>query len=571
MKIRVLFVSTLVITIAFAACKGSKKGEAPAPAKSPEGPKSAMKPVMGPVAVVKPATSKTAIPAVPAVHADDLATDAMVKVYAGFRAALDKKDAPIVGFHLWKDYARRMAHAWKQYVAKRVVKMRTWSAKQLTGPRAARGVIFYPFSGADILYPEIFFPTSSEVVMIGLEPAGTLMDLRAATTEDVVGYVHQIESTIQHITQLTFFRTNTMRKQMFHDKVQRINGTLPTILFFLARLGYTVEGLERVTISSEGKVESQGRGSSLRKPGEKVRVVMRPQAMRADTMEAMQMKSSMDMDGMTPESMAKAKSKGMGMHRRRLSMKAKKKHRRRKARRAEPVYTVTGNRIQYRRPDGSRGRVTYFSANLSDGAFRDRAGLDAMKPLVAYIRGLTVGVTYLKGASYLMYRPYFSRIRGLILQRSAWVLQDDSGLPVHHFLREWENHFFGRYHKPIKLFRERFQPQLFALYNAKGRKIPALPFGIGYSIYSSRSNLHLARKMSAKEVEEYKPRYDKLMEWLKTEAENAKKMARDKAKAAMEAGAPGAGAPDAVAPGMEPAMKPSMKAPAKGGAPAMKP
>jgi hypothetical protein len=135
--------------------------------------------------------------------------------------------------------------------------------------------------------------------------------------------------------------------------------------------------------------------------------------------------------------------------------------------------------------------LNYFSLDVSDEAL---AKNKCFRNYVSSIEGVT---TYLKSASYLMHLWNFSFIRNTILNRSQYVLQDDSGIPLK-FFRDttWNKTFYGTYDKPISLFKNKFQETVFKTYNDSVSKLSVrkLPFGIGYDYKPNESNLMLFRK-----------------------------------------------------------------------------
>jgi hypothetical protein len=135
---------------------------------------------------------------------------------------------------------------------------------------------------------------------------------------------------------------------------------------------------------------------------------------------------------------------------------------------------LRGVRLLFRRAGETAPReLLYLSADLSD------KGLKKRPELPAFVASLGENVTFLKAASYLMYKPYFSTIRGLILDHASAVLQDDSGVPYRFFGPErWRCSFYGSYKKPIRLFRVWAQPDLKAAFAGPPPAEP-LPFGIG--------------------------------------------------------------------------------------------
>lgn len=153
-----------------------------------------------------------------------------------------------------------------------------------------------------------------------------------------------------------------------------------------------------------------------------------------------------------------------------------------------PAGYVAGVEVEYFSPDdaGFR-RMLYFAADLGDG------GLRRTPQYLDFVRDFNPDTTYLKSASYLMYKPYFSLVRKLILDHSERVLQDDSGIP-HAWFRPalWDAALYGRYGSPIALFNNWQQPELRKAY-ATGEP-RALDFGIGYRHRKNDSNLQLYRK-----------------------------------------------------------------------------
>ncbi len=131
----------------------------------------------------------------------------------------------------------------------------------------------------------------------------------------------------------------------------------------------------------------------------------------------------------------------------------------------------------------------YFSLNAADG------GLKSNPSFVNYLKGMGTVNTYLKGASYLMHKSYFSIIRNVILEQSEQVIQDDSGISFHYFTdsdHKWNYSLYGQYTKPIPMFKEFYQKDLDSLYKQQGAK--EIGFGIGYNFKDKNSNLLIATK-----------------------------------------------------------------------------
>ena len=151
--------------------------------------------------------------------------------------------------------------------------------------------------------------------------------------------------------------------------------------------------------------------------------------------------------------------------------------------------TIPGAELRLQAADGTQKTIYYFSADLSDYKLATK---DA--PL-RYVRTLGPLTTYVKSATYLMHKSYFSKIRNLVLERSNYLLQDDSGIAMKYFPKpDWQFTYYGTYRRPINLFAKQYQPELTAAYHDTLRRIRPLPFGTGYNWRQTDSNLLLAKR-----------------------------------------------------------------------------
>jgi hypothetical protein len=134
---------------------------------------------------------------------------------------------------------------------------------------------------------------------------------------------------------------------------------------------------------------------------------------------------------------------------------------------------------------GTEKTLYYFTSDLSDDAIKRNPGL------LRFCQGLGPSNSLLKAASYLLHSGGFDAVRNFLLQDSAAVLQDDSGIPVHYFTSDhWTLRFFGIYNGPIELFKQYNQPDLRQFYAVSSPK--PLTFGFGYRWNSRTSTLFLA-------------------------------------------------------------------------------
>lgn len=151
--------------------------------------------------------------------------------------------------------------------------------------------------------------------------------------------------------------------------------------------------------------------------------------------------------------------------------------------------SIPGVRIVFQREGRKQPQTLYyFRFNLGRGSF------EPGNKLVSFLEGLGPFITLEKASQYMLFDPDFVSIRRFILDHSRHILQTDSGIPIKYFDPSiWNVKLFGTYRKPIQVFSYRYQSDLDELYK-KTKKIPPLPFGIGYHRLPGTANLLLASR-----------------------------------------------------------------------------
>ena len=151
-----------------------------------------------------------------------------------------------------------------------------------------------------------------------------------------------------------------------------------------------------------------------------------------------------------------------------------------------------GVKIIFSDGNGPKQTLYYFSTNLADGSFQ-RSGFSA------FLTRLGPADSLIKSASYLLHNAHFAGVRKLLLNNSATILQDDSGIPLTYFeATKWRVQAFGHYAGPISMFANFYQPRMAELFQSAS----PLEFGIGYRWRKNESNLLLAQSGSQLNNEE---------------------------------------------------------------------
>lgn len=323
----------------------------------------------------------------------------------------------------YSEFKKNFNKGWVKFDTTRIKPIAPWRATELQNTSDSK-TLFYPFSGPDFLYANAFFPDAENIVMIGLEPVGSMPDAKDFKKEELRNYFSTVSTSLFAIFNYSFFRTLAMKNDLTNHAV---DGTFQIIALFMARNNFSLLQSRYITVDTSGNIITHNSKDSLQK------------------------------------------NKGI-----------------------EITYCKTGSRLLR--------HLYYWQANLGNEAYYDKdtkKHFDSLKKnraFMNYLNALPACNTYIKSASYLLHYGAFSMMRELLLKKSVVLLQDDSGIPYHFFEKDkWNITLYGSYHKPGKPFEEMSaEADLMKAYHDTNPK--PLPFGIGYSIFKSTSNLLLAKR-----------------------------------------------------------------------------
>lgn len=390
-----------------------------------------------PAAAPDTTTAAPAAPATPTVP-DTTNTHNVAAFLAGLPVSRQSELRPLTTQPAWKAYADDQAKSWTNYHATRTAKIEQWAATELDSVRSASPTVFYPFSGPDFLNVVTMFPTSTTYVLMGLEPIGTVP---APATLENPRLFPALKASLWSVLNFSFFRTNDMAVELNSKKpdtntLNKANSIVKTAERTNQRvnIGGVVPLLLLFAARTDHQVEA------LRY------VQLTPEGQLTDADSATVQKPGLNL--------------------------------------------VPGVEVKLRSKSGQPKTVVYLSADISDwklGNTKDAA--------LKYVRTLGPLTTYVKSATYLMHKSYFSKVRNLILERSNYLLQDDSGIAMKYFKpADWKFTYYGTYKRPINLFAKQYQPALTTAYTDKANPPRPLPFGTGYNWRQNDSNLLLAHR-----------------------------------------------------------------------------
>jgi hypothetical protein len=351
----------------------------------------------------------------PARSAETATPDDTARFLAGLPPAADSPLASLAKGPSWEQHARHFDAIFGQEDKTRLSEIRAFSQERLTEKQQT---MLYMFSGPDFLFAVSFFPSATTYVLSGLEPVGEVPQLTGLARSAVDSTLHNSESALGSLLNISFFITKDMKTQL---QAGPVYGTLPILYVFLARTGKTIHDVSFVNLDAEGNVETPPA------PGDKT----------------------------AAKSFAQSGAKGV--------------------------------KIVFSDGDGPNKTLYYFSTNLADDGVKTSGFLQ-------FCDKLGVADSFFKSASYLIFSGAFNKVRNFILNRSATIVQDDTGIPLVYFdPKKWRLQPVGHYLGPISEFPACYQPAMTELFR-KGNPIP-IDFGLGYRWRTNESNLLVAQRI----------------------------------------------------------------------------
>jgi hypothetical protein len=148
----------------------------------------------------------------------------------------------------WIDIQGAMHEEWERVVTDKVLPIQEWTDESPLA-KLDSGILFYPFAGADFLYSNCFFPRSNRIVMVGLEPIGSISE-KMEFNDKFYNYMKCIKSSLYTSNLSGYFMTIKMGTEL---KQSDLNGVLPLILFYARRQAFLISSINYVSIDENGK------------------------------------------------------------------------------------------------------------------------------------------------------------------------------------------------------------------------------------------------------------------------------------------------------------------------------
>ena len=170
--------------------------------------------------------------------------------YALFIAGISNPESALAAYEdkpAWVRHAKFFDHNWERFTRGRLAPMREWAAKELGS--ATTATVFYPFSGPDFINVFTLFPHAKTYLLIALEPVGEMPDFSARNEQN---FFASLQRSLYDLLHLDFFITNKMKSSIGKSELK---GTLPVLLFFLAREQARVLDVQYWVMKPDGTIE----------------------------------------------------------------------------------------------------------------------------------------------------------------------------------------------------------------------------------------------------------------------------------------------------------------------------
>ena len=179
-------------------------------------------------------------------YANDIA-----RFLAGLPVQSDSPLAKLQEKPAWVTHQHGFDSAWTKIESERLPVMSSFQQAELAGSAGATAPVFYPFSGPDSLTVAVFFPRSPVYVMVGLEPAGTLLSPEQLEGKNLESYLAATRGAMTTILDRTFFVTHQMDLEF---RGQVTDGLSLPILELLVRSHHTILGFRYVRLNDKGEI-----------------------------------------------------------------------------------------------------------------------------------------------------------------------------------------------------------------------------------------------------------------------------------------------------------------------------
>lgn len=177
-----------------------------------------------------------------------LVGDSILNKAARFYAAIDRSEVPM------SDSVAKQWASYQQIIAKyqksshnTLAMVDSLARTDFADFRSKVDYVFYPFSGADFLYPITLFPDADTYFLCGLERPGTPIESIVAKPKVLEAY----RTALINLFYSSYFITKDMGTDLHNAE---IDGTCPVLSMLMALEGYEIISIDYMSLDSLGNL-----------------------------------------------------------------------------------------------------------------------------------------------------------------------------------------------------------------------------------------------------------------------------------------------------------------------------
>ncbi len=160
---------------------------------------------------------------------------------------------------IWLKHHESFTKFWDSAKIARIEPMTEFANSELKVLGDSVKKLFYPFSGPDFLHANIFFPNAELIVMLGLERVGKVPELKDLSDKKMDVFLKAVRQSLDSIFIWGYFMTNDMSKDF--SRSLELKGIVPVMMLMMAKTGFEVQQVKKVTINSQGKIINCTKGA----------------------------------------------------------------------------------------------------------------------------------------------------------------------------------------------------------------------------------------------------------------------------------------------------------------------
>ena len=170
---------------------------------------------------------------------------------AGIPVSKNSKYTTFIKSRYYKYHTRFINKFWHHLNIYTIKKAIEWNRKYMPDLQQDY-TVFYPLSGADAVNMFLIYPSATNYLMIGQENSGIIKNFKLMSHRKARYGLASLRRIIASYGYSNYFTSKVLIKE---TRNYYLNGTLPPILIFMARLGFAIKKIQQVEVDRNGTLQ----------------------------------------------------------------------------------------------------------------------------------------------------------------------------------------------------------------------------------------------------------------------------------------------------------------------------